>query len=65
MSAEDALRRVEELLGRLDETRADLERVRGEEDAEGAIDLLTRLAELAREVEQELERAKRAVDAGA
>jgi hypothetical protein len=63
MSAEDSLRRAEELLERLEEARAELERLAAEEDTEGAIDVLARLAELAKEVEAELGRAKR--EAGA
>ena len=65
MSSEDALQRAEELLVRLEETRAELERVSEAEDAESAIDLLTKLSELAKEVEAELARAKREADAGA
>ena len=65
MSSDDALQRAEELLGRLEETRAELERVSTSEDAEGAIDLLARLSDLAKEVEAELARAKREADAGA
>jgi hypothetical protein len=65
MSAEDSLQRAEELLAKLEETRAELERVSEAEDAETAIDLLGRLAELAKEVEAELARAKREADAGA
>jgi hypothetical protein len=64
MSAEDSLQRAEELLAKLEETRAELERVSEAEDAETAIDLLGRLSELAKEVEAELSRAKREADAG-
>ncbi|MEK6273894.1 MAG: hypothetical protein AABM30_00990 [Actinomycetota bacterium] len=60
MSAEDALTRAEELLGRLDRTR---ERLEGTEDPEAAIDILGELAEIAKQVEAELERARR--EAGA
>jgi len=65
MSAEDSLQRAEELLAKLEETRAELERVSEAEDAETAIDLLGRLSELAKEVEAELARARRDADAGA
>lgn len=65
MSSEDALQRAEELLARLEETRAQLEHVSEAEDAESAIDLLAKLSELAKEVEAELARAKREADAGA
>jgi hypothetical protein len=64
MSAEDSLQRAEELLAKLEETRAELARVSEAEDAETAIDLLGRLSELAKEVEAELSRAKREADAG-
>jgi exonuclease VII small subunit len=56
---EDALGRAEELLDRLEQARGRLEAV---EDPEAAIDILGELAELARQVEAELERARR--DAG-
>lgn len=65
MSAEDSLRRTEELLARLEETRAELERLAEAEDADSAIDVLAQLAELAKEVELELARARRESDAGA
>jgi hypothetical protein len=53
---EDALGRAEELLGRLEQARGRLEAI---EDPEAAIDILGELAELARQVEAELERARR------
>lgn len=56
MSAEESLRRAEELLGRLEASRARLEAT---EDPEAAIDVLGELAELAREIENEIQRAKR------
>jgi hypothetical protein len=62
--AEDALTRAEELLARLEATRAELERLAGEGDAERAVDVLAELAELAKEVEQELQRARARADAG-
>ena len=65
MTAEDSLRRAEELLERLERTRAELERVAQSEDSEGAIDVLTELAQIARDVEAELTRARREADAGA
>ncbi len=65
MTSEDSLQRAEELLTRLEATRAELERVSESEDAETAIDLLGKLSELAKEVEAELARAKREADAGA
>lgn len=60
MTAEDALTRAEELLDRLERTRVKLEET---EDPEAAIDILAELAEIAKQVEGELERARR--DAGA
>jgi hypothetical protein len=63
VAAEDALARAEELLAKLEETRAELERLSGSEDTDGAIDALGRLAELAKEVEAELQRARREADA--
>ena len=54
--AEDSLGRAEELLDRLEQTRARLESI---EDPEAAIDILGELAEIARQVETELEQARR------
>ena len=63
MSAEESLQRAEELLAKLEEARADLERLSEAEDVDGAIEALTRLSELAKEVEAELQRARREADA--
>jgi hypothetical protein len=60
MSAEDSLKRAEELLEKLEAARARLETT---EDPEAAIEVLAELSELAREVEVELTRAKRDADA--
>ena len=57
--ADDSLQRAEELLERLEKARADLERVAGTEDSEAAIEVLTELAEIAKQVEVELSRARR------
>jgi hypothetical protein len=57
---EDALRRAEDLLERLEQTRAKLEAT---SDPEQAIDVLAELAEIAKQVEAELTRARR--EAGA
>jgi exonuclease VII small subunit len=54
--AEDALTRAEGLLDRLERTR---ERLEGTQDPEAAIDILAELAEIARQVETELEQARR------
>ena len=60
--AEDALARAEELLGRLEATRARLEET---DDPEQAVEVLGELAELAKQVEGELQRARRQAGAGA
>ena len=60
MSAEDSLKRAEELLEKLEQARTRLEHT---EDPEAAIDVLSELAEIAKEVEAELTRARR--EAGA
>jgi hypothetical protein len=56
MSAEDSLSRAEELLKRLEETRAKLEVT---QDPQEAVDVLAELSEIAKQVEVEVERAKR------
>ena len=63
--AEDALARAEELLARLEATRAELERLSESEDADKALDILGELADLSRQVEEELQRAKRQTEADA
>ena len=60
MSAEDSLRRAEDLLEKLEAARARLEAT---DDPEAAIEVLGELSDLAREVEAELARAKREADA--
>ena len=57
-SADEALGKAEELLERLKATREELERLASEENAEAAVDVLTELAELAKDVEAELGRAR-------
>ena len=59
MSTEDSLARAEELLARLEKTRAELERLSQANDAEKALDVLTELSELSKAIEDELQRAKR------
>jgi hypothetical protein len=63
---DEALGRAEELLERLNERRAELERLAEAEDVDGeaAVDLIAQLAELAREIEAELTRARTMADAG-
>jgi uncharacterized membrane-anchored protein len=57
-TADEALGRAEELLERLKATRDELERLAAAEDAESAVEVLTELAELAKEVEVELAKAR-------
>ena len=67
MATEDSLGRAEELLARLEAARAELDRVAAEEGGspERALEILGELSELAKSVEEELERAKRAAEADA
>jgi hypothetical protein len=60
VSAEDSLKRAEELLEKLEQARGRLE---ASDDPDAAIEVLQELSELAREVEAELTRAKREADA--
>ena len=62
MSADEALSKAEDLLARLEAARTRLEAT---EDPDEAIDILQQLAELAREIEAELQRARNAAEAGA
>ena len=64
MSSEESLARAEELLARLEATRAELERLSEAEDAQKALDLLGELADLSRAVEAELQKAKRQAESG-
>ena len=59
MSAEESLNKAEDLLARLEAARTRLEQT---EDPDAAIEILQELAELAKEVESELQRAKRAAE---
>jgi hypothetical protein len=65
MSAEDSLARAEELLARLEKTRAELEQLSQADDAEKALDVLTELAELSKAIEEELQKAKREAEVDA
>jgi hypothetical protein len=65
MSTEESLARAEELLARLERTRAEHERLTQADDAEKALDVLTELAELSKAIEEELQRAKRDAEADA
>ena len=55
-SAEDSLKRAEELLARPEQTR---ERLEAADDPDAAIDILAELSEIAKQVEAELEQARR------
>ena len=62
---DEALARAEELLGTLNAKREELERLAAADDVDGdaAVDLITELAELARQIEGELTRARTLADA--
>jgi hypothetical protein len=62
---DEALARAEELLGMFNAKREELERLASAEDVDGdaAVDLIGELAELARQIEAELTRARGLVDA--
>jgi hypothetical protein len=62
-SADEALARAEELLERLKSTRDELERLAAAEDAESAVEVLAELADLAKEVEAQLTKARARADA--
>jgi|RhiMetdeSRZDD1v2_1073273.scaffolds.fasta_scaffold1870548_2 hypothetical protein len=62
MSADESLDKAEDLLARLESARARLEAT---EDPDLAIEILQELAELAKEVEAELQRARRAAESDA
>jgi hypothetical protein len=59
VNAEDSLNNAENLLARLEAARARLDDT---QDPDQAIEILQELAELAKEVEAELQRAKRAAE---
>jgi hypothetical protein len=64
---DDALTRAEELLGRLNARREELEQLAGADnlDPEAAVDAIAELSELAKQIEAELTRARALADAGA
>jgi hypothetical protein len=65
VSSDEHLRRAEELLRRLEKARDELEHLAGDEpDADRAVEVLQELAELAKQVEVELARAKSDAEAG-
>lgn len=59
MSADESLNNAENLLARLEAARQRLDET---QDPDQAIEILQELAELAKEVESELQRAKRAAE---
>ena len=59
MSADESLSKAEDLLARLERARARLDET---DDPDKAIEILQELADLAKEVEAELQRAKRAAE---
>jgi len=65
VSSEDSLTRAEELLARLEAARAELDRLAQEENGspERVLEILSELSELAKSVEEELDRAKRDAEA--
>ncbi len=62
-SADESLARVEELLERLNAARDELERLTAAEDTESAVEVLTELSDIAKDVEAELTRARTRADA--
>ena len=64
-AVEEALARAEELLGRLNERREEIERLAEADDIDGseAVEVITELAELARQIEAELTQARTLADA--
>ena len=63
--ADDALARAEELLEKLNERSAELERLAAEDDidADSAVDVIAEVAELAKQIEAELAKARALADA--
>ena len=64
-SVDEALARAEQLLESLNQRRDQLERLAAADDVDGeaAVDLIGELAELARQIEAELTRARSLADA--
>lgn len=64
---DESLTRAEELLQRLEAARSELDRLATDENAtpERALEILSELSELAKAVEEELERAKREAEGDA
>jgi hypothetical protein len=66
-SVEEALNKAEELLGRLNARREELEQLAAASDLDpdAAVDTIAELSELAKQIEAELTRARSLADAGA
>jgi hypothetical protein len=64
---DQALGRAEELLSKLNDRRDELERLAAADDVDGdaAVELIAELADLARQIEAELTRARAIADASA
>jgi hypothetical protein len=64
---DQALGRAEELLSKLNDRRYELERLAAADDVDGdaAVELIAELADLARQIEAELTRARAIADASA
>jgi poly(A) polymerase Pap1 len=62
VSEPDAVARLQDLLEKVEASRAELE---GTDDPERAVQVLQELADLAKEVQAEVERARREADASA
>ncbi len=64
-ASSESLGRAQELLERLQTKLADLELAAESGGTEGAVEDLTQIAEIAKEIEAEVQRARQAADAGA
>ena len=64
-ASSESLGRAQELLERLQAKVVDLERAAETGETDGAVDDLTQIAEIAKEIEAEVQRARQAADAGA
>jgi hypothetical protein len=62
VTSEEGLKRTEELLDRLEQARAELERVSETGDSDKAIEILAELAEIAKQVEAELAHTRRTAE---
>ena len=67
MSTEESLSKAEELLARLEAARGELDQLAEREGGspDRALEILSELSDLAKAVEEELERAKRSAEADA